>query len=99
MNCRCGGTLYQCTKCSATWCNRRDCSAGNGNPQPNAINKCPRCNGYGNTTSKRCLPPSEVGHPHILTIQAAHDDKDSSSQTTPMSTSGDDPAAEIVSGT
>ena len=45
MNCRCGGTLYRCTKCGATWCYRRYSKAGNANPPSNAINKCPRCDG------------------------------------------------------
>jgi len=50
MNCSCGGTLYKCNSCGATWCSHRNCP--NGNPPSKAINKCPRCSGYGSTGNR-----------------------------------------------
>jgi hypothetical protein len=48
-NCSCGLTAYQCKECSTMWCSSSNCRKGNGKNDNGAINKCPRCNGYGTT--------------------------------------------------
>lgn len=50
--CACGLTAYRCKDCGWQWCSSSNCRKGNGKNDGQALNKCPRCRGYGSTSGK-----------------------------------------------